>query len=644
MASLRLQDLARTLAGVALVAREAALATHAIARLRSGDLSGFASSSISRVVTTATDLAGLSRGTSHLRNPNASNSFTNHNHNPLPAADPLPQSPNDGRVETLAQDGVSSSHSFPSSQVKPEDLQHGKQPPPPPTVESLNEKPADAAASTSHGGSVLAEKEGLSNAAQNEISRNAASAAAATPPSSPRGSARRKARERRVPATPFGRAFGFARLGAGLALGTLQESAKRLWGGQGSSDGGQSALSPFITEQNAERLALTLCRMRGAALKLGQMLSIQDESLLPPQVLAALEMVRHGADVMPKRQLHRVITSELGSDWQSRLSSFDDEPMAAASIGQVHKAMLKDGMEVAMKIQYPGVAQSIDSDIENVRRLLEFTNLIPKGLYLDQAMKVAKEELARECDYTLEAANQIRFQQLLSHEKGVYVPKVIPQFSSKRVLTMELVPGVSIDKATKMSQAMRDSIGRRLLHLTLQELFVHRFMQTDPNWGNFLYDEATDTINLIDFGAAREYPKYFVDNYLKMVYACANQDRKKVIEISRRLGFLTGEESTIMLDAHTEAAFVVGLPFSQLGGFDFQASNLTRRVSELGARMLQHRLTPPPDEAYSLHRKLSGAFLACIKLRAVVPCREMFLDVYKEYEFSEGKGEPGAGH
>lgn len=447
----------------------------------------------------------------------------------------------------------------------------------------------------------------------------------------PRVASKRKPRERRVPATPLGRAFGFARLGAGLALGTLQESAKRLWGGQGGPDSAQSVLSPFLTEQNAERLALTLCRMRGAALKLGQMLSIQDESLLPPQVLAALETVRQGADVMPRHQLHHVISAELGTDWQSRLKSFDDEPMAAASIGQVHKAVLKDGMEVAMKIQYPGVANSIDSDIENLRWLLQYTNLIPKGLYLDQAMKVAREELARECDYNLEAANQNKFRHILSKEKGLYVPKVIAEFSSKRVLTTELVPGVSIDNVAEMSQDVRNRVGGSLLHLTLQELFVHRFMQTDPNWSNFLFDEATDTINLIDFGAAREYPKHFVDNYLEMVFACANRDRETVIEMSRRLGFLTGEESAIMLDAHTEAAFVVGLPFSKCGGFDFYSSNLTKRVSELGATMLQHRLTPPPNEAYSLHRKLSGAFLSCIKLRAVIPCREMFLDVYKAY-------------
>ncbi|CAM6037730.1 unnamed protein product [Sphagnum compactum] len=445
---------------------------------------------------------------------------------------------------------------------------------------------------------------------------------------------KRKTRERNVPSTPFGRVMGFAGLGAGLAWGTFQESAKRLWGGQGTLAPGQSVLSPFLSEGNAERLALALCRMRGAALKVGQMLSIQDESLVPRPILDALERVRQGADVMPRRQLMKVISAELGPNWRDRLESFEEEPIASASIGQVHRAVTKSGNVVAMKVQYPGVANSIDSDLENVRRLLDYTNLIPEGLYLDQAMRVAKEELARECDYELEAANQKRFRELLGHEQGVYVPLVFDEFCSKRVLTTEFVPGISIDQVAHLEQKTRDRVGTQLLAITLKELFTFRFMQTDPNWGNFLYDEATDVINLIDFGSARGYPKHFVDDYLEMVLACANRDQAQVIELSIRLGFLTGKESKVMLDAHTEAAFVVGLPFSRPGGFDFRTANLTQQVTQLGATMLQHRLTAPPDEAYSLHRKLSGAFLACVKIGSVVRCREMFLAVYDNYNFA----------
>lgn len=120
--------------------------------------------------------------------------------------------------------------------------------------------------------------------------------------------------------------------------------------------------------------------------------------------------------------------------------------------------------------------------------------------------------------------------------------------------------------------------------------------------------------------------------------ACANGDRDVVIEMSIRLGFLTGKESEIMLDAHVQAGFVVGMPFSKPGGYDFRSTNVTQNLSNLGATMLKHRQTPPRDEVYSLHRKLSGAFLACMKLGAVVPCREVLLQVYDHYQFGEEDG------
>jgi predicted unusual protein kinase regulating ubiquinone biosynthesis (AarF/ABC1/UbiB family) len=133
--------------------------------------------------------------------------------------------------------------------------------------------------------------------------------------------------------------------------------------------------STWLTEDNAERLANALCRMRGAALKLGQMLSIQDENVLPPQFQAALERVRAGADVMPRRQLEQVLVAELGPDWQTGVAEFDFQPLAAASIGQVHSAQLHDGRRVVMKIQYPGVARSIESDVDNLMRLLSVSSL-----------------------------------------------------------------------------------------------------------------------------------------------------------------------------------------------------------------------------------------------------------------------------
>ena len=216
----------------------------------------------------------------------------------------------------------------------------------------------------------------------------------------------------RVPSNALHRAMSFASLGAKLIVGSAVDSIRgRLSNdppSNSSSDSSSNLSSNFITAKNAERLANHLSRLRGAALKLSQVLSMQDENVLPPQVQEALERVRAGADVMPADQLESMMRSQLGDDWRDKFVEFDEEPMAAASIGQVHAATIVDGdtagdtVGVVVKVQYPGVAKSINSDIDNLVRLTRFAQVLPPGLYVENAVKVAKKELALECDYSYE--------------------------------------------------------------------------------------------------------------------------------------------------------------------------------------------------------------------------------------------------
>uniref|UniRef100_A0A8C0B6R2 Atypical kinase COQ8A, mitochondrial n=1 Tax=Buteo japonicus TaxID=224669 RepID=A0A8C0B6R2_9AVES len=220
-----------------------------------------------------------------------------------------------------------------------------------------------------------------------------------------------RARERKVPVTRIGRLANFGGLAVGLGIGALAEVAKKSL--RPEERNGKKAVmdsSPFLSEANAERIVRTLCKVRGAALKLGQMLSIQDDAFINPHLQRIFERVRQSADFMPIKQMTKTLNNDLGPNWRDKLESFEERPFAAASIGQVHLARLKNGKEVAMKIQYPGVAQSINSDVNNLMTVLSMSNILPEGLFPEHLIEVLSRELALECDYQREAACAKKFQ------------------------------------------------------------------------------------------------------------------------------------------------------------------------------------------------------------------------------------------
>lgn len=416
-------------------------------------------------------------------------------------------------------------------------------------------------------------------------------------------------RESRVPSSRSSRLFEYAGLAASMAFGA-------------ASSGG-NMLSPA----NMERLVAKLSKMRGAALKLGQMVSFQDIKMLPPEIVEVLQRVQDSADYMPASQRDAVIAQDLGSEWRDLFESFEERPMAAASIGQVHGAVLKDGTRVAVKVQYPGVADSISSDLNNLSLLLHATRLLPKGLYLDKTIANARTELAWECDYIREADAARRFHKLLSDDTDVFtVPRIIDEASGKQVLTMERMDGIAVTKIKSFNQEQRDWIGSQILRLCLREIIEFKYMQTDPNWTNFLYNRKTNRLELLDFGASREYPEKFVQLYTGVLQAASKRDRKKCEDLSIQLGYLTGYESKAMVNAHIDSVMTLAEPFMDFADdvYDFKDQTITDRVRSFIPTMLRERLAPPPEETYSLHRKMSGAFLLCARLGARVECKKLF--------------------
>jgi len=216
-----------------------------------------------------------------------------------------------------------------------------------------------------------------------------------------------------------------------------------------------------------------------------------------------------------------------------------------------------------------------------------------------------------------------------------YAPKVIAHLSNKEILCTEFVDGVEIDTLMHESQQVRDRVGSLMLELCFRELFEWKVMQTDPNPANYLYDKTAGKLNLLDFGAGRDFSDEFLNTYIEVIHGAYTSDREKILDNSLRLGFLTGEENKEMLNAHHTGVMIVGEPFrtpTSSDLYDFGTADFTEKVVKILPTMSKHRLTPPPQEVYSLHKKVVGTYLMCIKLRARVRARKIFEETYENWQ------------
>jgi len=413
---------------------------------------------------------------------------------------------------------------------------------------------------------------------------------------------------------PAGRLERLARVGwiAGeLAAGSVVRGAQRWLGG-----------APAPASAAAQRLARRLARLRGAAMKLGQLLSLESADLLPPELAEALAVLRASADAMPASQVRRVLGREYGRGWEARFAAFDWEPLAAASIGQVHAATAADGRRLALKVQYPGVARSIDSDVDNVAALLRLAKLLPVELDVSGLVVEAKRQLRQEADYLAEAASLRRYRALVADEPALTVPAVHDDLTTRRVLAMDLAEGEPIESLGErgVPQARRDAVGALLERLVFRELFEFRFVQTDPNFANYLVDPERERVALLDFGSMREVAPELAARYARICRAMVAGDREGVRAGAVEIGYVRADEAPERLRGVVDLILLVGEPLRRPGPYDFARSTLPARVRELGVDLAFRRgfLRAPPPETVFLHRKLIGSFLLCARIRARV--------------------------
>ncbi|MEC7742193.1 MAG: AarF/ABC1/UbiB kinase family protein [Pseudomonadota bacterium] len=429
-----------------------------------------------------------------------------------------------------------------------------------------------------------------------------------------------KRRHRAIPSSRAARLGAFGRLAGGVASGMLGEGARRLARGERPR-----MRDLVLTPGNVGRLADRLSHLRGAAMKLGQMISMDAGDLLPPELAAILAQLRSQAHRMPPEQLRRVLDSEWGPDWRRRFARFNATPIAAASIGQVHRATLPDGRELAIKVQYPGVRESIDSDVDNVATLLRVSGVLPRELDLAPLLTEAKRQLHEEADYEREAAQMTRFADWLDGHADYVVPRPLPELTTARVLAMDFIDGIPIEALADAPQEQRDAAMRDLMALVLREMFEFGAMQTDPNFANYRFQPDTGRLVLLDFGAARDVDPPTARGYRSLLSAGLSGDRDAVREAAQAAGFL-GEAAVARHRALVDRMIdIVVTEMNRPGPFDFGDRGFVEVLREQGMEMAADRSTwhIPPVETLFVQRKVSGTALLAARLEARIDVRKL---------------------
>lgn len=424
---------------------------------------------------------------------------------------------------------------------------------------------------------------------------------------------------RAVP-VPSGRINRFARLGS-MTAGIAGNMALQALGevGRGSRPDMRKLL---MTPGNMRRVADQLARMRGAAMKVGQLISMDAGEVLPPELSDIMARLRDQAHFMPPQQLRDVLNQTWGPDWLRAFHRFDVRPIAAASIGQVHRAQLKDGRDVAIKVQYPRIAHSIDSDVSNVGALVRMSGLVPKGFDLAPFLDEARKQLHDETDYVLEGTHLCRFGDLLADAPEFIVPQHHADWSGRAILTMSYHKGQPIESLIQADQETRNRVAHALIDLTLREVFEFGLTQSDPNFANYRYDAEAGKIILLDFGATRALDPELVAHYRDMMRAGLAGDAFALRKGAHQMGLIDGEgafDAQILDMIDTVFATVRAGPI-----VDFADRSLSARLNQQGMALAEGGYAPPPlpMDALYLQRKFGGMFMLATRLGAKLPIAE----------------------
>jgi len=380
-------------------------------------------------------------------------------------------------------------------------------------------------------------------------------------------------------------------------------------------------------------------KLKGAAMKAVQMITIEGRDFLPPEVIKVLETLQSQSQPLSNEEMMKRIRQELGEEKFNSLQDMEEEPIAAASIGQVYRAKI-NGQPIVIKVQYPGIAESVDSDISALKKLIKGLMIVyRKKVNLDEIFDEVTRILKLETDYEYERDMAQKYSENFSDKSGYRIPKVIPELTTKRVITSEYIDGLEFTAWLEKgpSKEKRLSLGQKILDLYNIEFFENRLVQTDPNPANFLVDSDNNLV-LLDFGATIAYDVNFTNQYLRLLKSVFRND-ENLIHLVEEFGFIDPRE-----DRETKKDFVDFIqmtlqPFrSENQPFDFSSNDY---VDEIRSKAMSFsrkiKYSAPPKKLIFLHRKLGGIFQLLRMLEAqidLIPFVEFVLNfpLYPEEE------------
>jgi len=375
---------------------------------------------------------------------------------------------------------------------------------------------------------------------------------------------------------------------------------------------------------NAERIVRELGELKGAAMKVGQMLSLQD-SLLPPEVTGVLSALQRQAPPIPFGVVQRQLDAELPG-WRNTIERLEPVAIAAASIGQVHRGVLADGRPVAVKIQYPGMDRIIEADLVNLRRLLQSLFALFTDADFGPVWGEVRDRLREELDYVHEAENLRRMAGLWAGSDQVVIPGVIDAASSRRVLTMDYVAGYTPDEACdeRRPQALRDRWGAVLFDFMLRGLFEHRMIHADPNLSNFSF-LADGRVVVYDFGCVKSVPPNIVNGYRELSRAALEGRRFDVPALLAAMGITTASGAPVSAGLIAPALDLVFKVLDEARPYRFGYDDqLLRQVVDNNlSHFGEAKDIRFPHDIIFINRTAAGHFGNLSRLRAAAPWRQV---------------------